>query len=206
MGEPPVKGAGRLVGKDDVSRLEHAAGNGDTLLLTPREDVDPGPLAALETHRLKRTADLLCLLGAARLGIVHTNQEVVGNGAVGDERVGLEQVVDVIPSHVRGATRVDARRGLPVDSQCAGRGLLEQAEDVQQRRLARARGTHDGHDRRLGERKVEVAEHNARAEVLPQLPCDKRGRLGGTGSGPALGNAGSGDGGGGSGGSHTLLL
>ena len=64
MGEPPVKGAGRLVGKDDVSRLEHAAGNGDTLLLAPREDVDPGPLAALEAHRLKRTADLLCLLGA----------------------------------------------------------------------------------------------------------------------------------------------
>ena len=132
MGKLPVERAGRLVGEDDISRLEHAAGDGDALLLAPGEDVDLGPLAALEAHRLKRTADLLCLLGAARLGIVHANQEVVGNGAVGDERVGLEQVVDVIPSHVRGATRVDARRGLPVDSQCAGRGLLEQAEDVQQ--------------------------------------------------------------------------
>ena len=135
----PVKGAGRLVGKDDVSRLEHAAGNGDTLLLASRKDVDLGPLAALEAHRLKGTADPLCLLGPARLGVVHANQEVVGDAAVGDERVGLEQVVDVIPSHVRGAPRVDARRGLPVDGQRAGRGLLKQAEDVQQRRLARGR-------------------------------------------------------------------
>ena len=57
---------------------------------------------------------------------------------------------------------------LAVDEQLAACGLLDAEQHAQERRLAAAGGADDGDELMVGDREIQILEHDLRAVFLPQ--------------------------------------
>ena len=82
----------------------------------------------------------------ARAGQPRGQQDVLLAGQLGDEVEGLEDEADVVAAHAGELALGAAVDALAGDLDGAGLGAVERAEEVQERRLARARAPDDGHE------------------------------------------------------------
>ena len=153
-----IEGAGGLVGHDHGGVGDERASRGNALLLTT------GHLVGILVEHL---AD-----GQARCHILHAGRNLcrvcAGDGErQGDvlacreriEQVGiLEDKAQLLAAELRELGLLHARHILAVDADGATRGGIDGRHAVEQRRLARARGSHDADEFAAVDGKVDVVE------------------------------------------------
>ncbi len=163
-----VEGTGGLVREDQGRPLDQQAGQRDALPLAAAELTDLVLSPPGEVDPLQRGAVAATVPPGRDL-------QVVGDGGVLDQRVVLEQVAEDVPAEEpRGAGPEPGQVGAVVEDAAAGR-RLQQADAVEQRRLARSAGAgHGEHLARL-DGEVEVRPERPAAEGLGQAPDGEHG-------------------------------
>ncbi len=121
---------------------DERTGDGDALLLAA------GQLGGAMREALAQ-ADLLDeLLEPDGVGLaageLERQRDVLGRGQHRQQVEELEDEADVVAAQLRQLVVVHARDVLAGDGDLTRGGLVEAGEDVHERRLARARGAHDG--------------------------------------------------------------
>ena len=129
-----VERAERLVEQQHLRVHHERARERDALLHAAGELRGLGLLATGQVHQLERLAGLLVALLLADLALLEPVGDVVEHGHVREQRVGLEDRVDVA------LVRRDADGGAAVDLDLALGRLVEAGDHPQRRRLAAARG------------------------------------------------------------------
>jgi len=140
-----VEVAGRLVGQHDAGPVDQRARDRHPLALSARQLVGPVLDAIREPdqrQRLARAAPALLVLDP---GVDQRQLDVVERVGARQQVEGLEHEADLVVAHPRQLV-VSLLGDLLVlePVRAAGRGI-EAADDVHERRFARARGAHDGH-------------------------------------------------------------
>ena len=139
-----VEVAGRLVGEDHGGPGDERAGDRDALALAAGELRGVVVRAVGEADAGERLLRALDALLALHPGVDERRGDVLERGLAGHEVEALEDEADGAVAQQREPVVVE---GVGVDAGeeiLPGGGPVEQAEDVQQRRLARARGPDDG--------------------------------------------------------------
>ena len=148
-----VERAGRLVAEEHVGPLGDGARDGDALLLAARElrrEVIEPIAEADERERLARVERVVGDLGDQR--------DVLARGQAGDQVVELEDEADVAPPVARQLVLVGVGEvGAAIDD-AAGGADVEAAQDVEQRRLAAARGAEQDDQLALEQIEVDAAQ------------------------------------------------
>ena len=124
--------------------MHQRARHGDALLLAARE-LRPEVVAAVrDVHAFEHRVDSRLALARGRLRVDQRQLDVLVDRELVDEVEALEHEADVAPCGSRRAgSRGSATRPRRESGSCRSLGRVDQPEDVQQRRLAAARGAHD---------------------------------------------------------------
>ena len=173
-----VEVARRLVGQDQLGLVHERAGHRQALLLAAAELVG-------HPRRRRRSSPRRSMSARPRAGRVRRaarqargEQDVLLARQLGHEVVGLEDEADVVAAHAGQLALGAPVQAAADDLDGAGLGPVERAEQVQQRRLARARAPDDGHElagARLDGGAVEHAPRGAAAAVrLHEAPRPRR--------------------------------
>src|SRR5690606_4033319 len=138
-----VEVARRLVGEQHPRVGDHRAGDRDALPLPAREDSGMEVDAVREPDPVERREGALAPLVPRDARVEGREQDVVEHGAPVEQVERLEDEADRLPTQHRALVlaRRDGRDA--VHEVLPGGGSVEQPEQVQQGRLARARGPHD---------------------------------------------------------------
>jgi len=91
--------------------------------------------------------------------------DVVGDREVGDEVEELKDEADLAAAQLRPGRLAELVDSAAAEVDLAGCGSVEPAEQVQQGRLAAARGAHDADELALGDRQVDAAQRRDRDAV-----------------------------------------
>ena len=161
-----VERAERLVHEQHGGIVDEAAGDRDALLHAARELPGIAVLEALEPDEGEELERARPHPLASQPLHVDRQQHVVEHGAPGEEHGRLEDDADVAP---RAADRRPAEIGPAL------RRRDEAGEDLEERRLAAARGPHHGDELPLGHAEVDVVQRQHRAArglVLLAEPLD----------------------------------
>ena len=147
-----VQGARGLVCQHDLWVVHESAGDGDALHLAAGELSRALVDVLAQAHALERRTRALAALRAAHAGERERKLDVLQDRLVGNEVVALEHEADAViairvPVRVRVVLGGDA-----VHDDVAGVCVVEAAKDVEERRLARARGAKHGHELALAKR------------------------------------------------------
>ncbi len=144
---PRVEVSGWLVGQQKLRPVHERACNGDALLLTA------GHLARLVMHPLRQphafqegraAVELLAVVDAGRR-ISQRHGHLVERGGPREQVEALKDEADLTIAQMGPLVGVVLRNLLVLEPIPAGRGMIEAAQQVHQRGLARAGGPHQGH-------------------------------------------------------------
>ena len=116
-----------------MGRLTSALRERDALLLAAGHLPDPAHAVAAEAHQLERLADAPRLLGLVDLALAEPVADVLGHVHVGEQRVVLEDRVDVAPEGRHTGDRLAGEEDLALAR------LFEAGDHAEGRRLAAAR-------------------------------------------------------------------
>ncbi len=141
-----VQRAGGLVGKEDVRVVDQGAGNGHALHLAAGHLI--GLLVELigEADLLQRLRGAAAALRGGDARECQRELDVGEHALVRDEVIGLEDEADGVVAVGVPVAVAEVFGGLAVDNEVTGAVLVEAAYDVQQRRLAAAGVTENGHE------------------------------------------------------------
>ena len=171
-----VEVAGRFVGEQHGRLHDRGAGDGDALALAAGELVRTVSGAVGEAVVMQRALDAPLALGRRDAGEDHRQGDVLGRGQARHQVEALEDEADALAAHARLLDRRERRHVAPFEPVGAGVGAVEQAEQVEQRRLARAGRPHDRDVLARGDGEVELAQrmHFAVAQVEDALDAGER--------------------------------
>ena len=137
-----VKGAGGLVGDDDVRTGHQGTGDGNALLLAARQ---LRRLVAKTLGETEHPGDVVePLLVDLAVGQSQRQHDVVGGRQRRHEVEGLEHESDVVATQPGEGVVVEVSDLGVADPDPSGGGGVQTRHAVQQGRLARARRSHDG--------------------------------------------------------------
>src|SRR4051812_6487779 len=153
-----VERAGRLVGEHEAPRPDERAGDRHALLLTTGELVGEAVGDLLQADLGERRERLPA--GGARLDAVELTRQrgVLGRGQRGDQVEVLEDVAGAAPAHGGELMAREPGEVSALDEHRAARRRVEPAGEVEQRRLARARRPHHGHELALVDLQADPAQ------------------------------------------------
>src|SRR3990167_1551178 len=137
-----VEVAGGLVGEQQRRLHDHGTGDGDALTLAAGQlrRAMPNPVTEVQPLHQARAAALA--LGRLDTGQEHRQFDILQGGQARDQVVGLEHETDMAAAQFGPADLVQARGGFIVQPVLAAVRRIEQAEDIQQGRLARTGRPH----------------------------------------------------------------
>ena len=181
-----VELAGGLVGEQEPRPVGERPRDRDPLLLAARQLVRPVARPLGEARRAPAAPPP----GASRSARVRADEpqrdlDVLGRGQDRDQAERLEDERDRAPADLRRLVLAQARDLRPVDDDGAGRRLVEAAEEVEQRRLARARSAAHGEQLPAGDVDVDAAQRvddraaalvvagQARATTIASAPASR---------------------------------
>ena len=146
-----------------VGMVDERPGERDALLLAARHLPRPASLVARQADHRQRLADAAVLLGLADLGLAQAVPDVPGDVHVREERVVLEDRVDVA------LVGRDAGDRLAVEEDLALGRLFEPGDHPQRRRLAAARRPEEAVERAPGDAQGHPVHRGHVAESLRDL-------------------------------------
>jgi hypothetical protein len=132
LAQAQVERAERLVEQQRPRAVHERAREGDALLLAAGELRGPAAAEPAELDELERLGDAAAHLGAVDLPALEAEGDVALDRQVREQRVGLEDRVDVAPE------RRALRDVIAAEEHAARGGLLEPADHAQGRGLAAA--------------------------------------------------------------------
>ena len=153
-----VEVAGGLVGEQDRRTVDQRARDGDALALPARELVGMVAHAVLEADALERLGGAPAALGARHPRVDHRQLDVLERGGARQQMEGLEHEPDLAVADAGELVLRGVLDRLLVEAIGAGAGRVEAADQVHQRRLAAARGAHDGEVLALLDVEVDAGE------------------------------------------------
>jgi hypothetical protein len=160
-----VEVARRLVGHEDRRLADERARDRRALLLAARKLARPVMQAVLQSDDRQALDRALLALRRGNALVEQRDLDVLCDRELADEVERLEHEADLLPAHAGERVVAEAFDGLAIEFVAARGGAVEAAEDVHQRRLARARCAHD--------RDVLAArDHEVDARVLREQRCD----------------------------------
>ena len=139
-----VEVAGRLVGEDELGTEDHGAGDGHALLLTAGELVREVLGTVADVHALHHLLHLLLALALRHAEIGKRQLDVLLYVELVDEVEALEDEAYLSLADGRALVLMQSGHLFVTEPILAGGGVVEESEDVEQRGLATAGGTHDG--------------------------------------------------------------
>ena len=134
----------RLVGKDELGVGDDGTGDGHTLLLTTAQLLREVVLAVLDGHARHDVFHALAALGGGDVHVAQRQLDVFKHVQLVDEVEALEHEADVALAELGAVLFLEAAHLLAEQFILAVGGVVQEAEDVEQGRLAAARGAHDG--------------------------------------------------------------
>ena len=145
----------------------------DTLLLAAAHLTRVGIRAIRQTHTPEHVEGDGAPAQQLRAGRVQERDlDVFAGRACSEDVELLEDEAEVFSAHASAAPFAKPRRIHAVELVAAGRGDIEQADDVEHRRLTRARSTHDRHMLARGDVQVDAAQN---VQVFPVRQGDRAG-------------------------------
>src|SRR5436190_1312786 len=166
-----VEVARRLVAQQQRVVAHQGAGDGDALLLAAGEPRRAERRAVGHADALQRRERTLLAAGAGRPAVDLGEHHVLDHRAVREQVEALEDEADPLGAQRR-PLAVGQRLDVDALEQVGPRArAVEQAEDAEQRRLARARGPDDGQRRRRRQHEVDLAQCGDR-RVHAERPRD----------------------------------
>ena len=139
-----IEGAGRLVGEDHARAAHEGAGDRDALLLAAAHLTRVRVRAVPKAHALQHVQGDRAPAQQLRTRRVHEGYLDVFGGRARRENVELlEDEAEIRPPHAGATPLAQARRIHAVQLVGARRGGIQQADDVEHRRLTRARPADD---------------------------------------------------------------
>ncbi len=139
-----VEVAGGLVGEDELGVGDHGAGNGHALLLSARELLREVLGAVGDGHPLHHGRNPLFALCGADVQVAQRQLYVFIDVQLVDEVEALEHEADVALAELGALLLLQAADLLSEQLIGALGGIIQEAEDVEQRGFAAARRPHDG--------------------------------------------------------------
>ena len=139
-----IEVASRLVGEDELGVGDHGAGDGDALLLSARELLREVLGAVGDGHSLHHGRDPLLALRGADVQVAQRQLYVFIDVQLVDEVEALEHEADVALAELGALLLLQAADLLSEQLIGALGGIIQEAEDVEQRGFAAARRPHDG--------------------------------------------------------------
>ena len=139
-----VEVAGGLVGEDELGVGDHGAGDGDALLLSARELLREVLGAVGDGHPLHHRRDPLLALRRADVQVAQRQLDVLIDVQLVDEVEALEHEADVALAELGALPLLQLSDLLPQQLVAARGGVVQEAEDVEQRGFAAARRPHHG--------------------------------------------------------------
>ncbi len=131
-----VKGAGGLVGKEDLRVVDEGAGDGHALHLAARELVGKLVDVLPQADLLERLPGSLLALGGRDAREREGELDVLQDGLVRDEVVALEHEADAVVAVGVPVVVLVLLGGDAIDDEVAGIEVVEAADDVEHRGLA----------------------------------------------------------------------
>jgi hypothetical protein len=178
-----VQVAGGLVRQQDGRGHHESAGDGDALALAARQLVRAVVDALAQLDHLQRLAGAGETLFLGDAGVDERQLHVVQRGRARQQVEGLEDEADLAVAHGRQLVVVHLGHHVAVQHVAALRGRVQAADDVHERRLARARRPHHRHVLALRDLERDAAQrvdlfgaHDVRAPQVDRL--DERGLAG----------------------------
>ena len=135
---------GRLVGQENRRIVDQSPGDGDALSLTAGQLVRAVVHARAQFDLVERSLGALDTVSLGDAGIDQRQLDVVQRGRARQQVEGLEDETDLLVADARQLVVVHLADLFAVEEVGALRGRVEAANQVHQRRLARARRPHDG--------------------------------------------------------------
>src|SRR5262249_43074442 len=144
----------RLVGEEELGPPDEGPRDGDELLLAAGELRRVEILLRDDVEAVERVGDQAGALRALDVLVGEREVEVLGDRQIVQQVVALEDEPDVALVKGRALLRTERVDRMSEEVELARPGGVEHAEDPEEGRLARARGTHDGDE--LSLRDVEI--------------------------------------------------
>src|SRR5690606_12581870 len=141
-----VQVAGGLVRENQLRLAHQCPGNGDALLLAAGELVGQMPCPVRQSDALQRGRHATAPLGTAHPALPQRTLDVLADIEVIDEVEALEDETDAAAAQLRELLLAVAGHVLAEEPVVPAVRAVEQAQDVQQRRLAATGRTHDGEE------------------------------------------------------------
>jgi len=141
-----VEVTGGLVGEDELGIGDHGASDGDTLLLTARELLREVLGTVRDGHPFHHGRDPLLALGSTDFHVLERQLDVLIDVQLVDEVEALEYEADIALAKLGALAFFQLSHLLTEQLVGAARGVVQEAEDVEQRGFAAARRPHHGHE------------------------------------------------------------
>ncbi|MNT02675.1 hypothetical protein D3C72_1371810 [compost metagenome] len=154
-----VERAGGLVGQDDLAAVHQRARDAHALLLAARKLARPVLGAVFQAQARKQLTRPRVARRALGAGIDGGHLDVAGGRQVLHEVVALEDEAEVLAPQRGERVAVERADVLARHGVGAGARPVEAAEDVHERRLARARGADDGQHFAVADVQVDIFQH-----------------------------------------------
>jgi hypothetical protein len=158
---PGIQVARGLVGQDDGRVVDQCPGDGHPLLLSARQLVGPVMHPLAQSHRFEGSdrAFVALSVGQRIAAVVQQRQQhVFGRGQPGQQVVRLEDEADLAVPHAGQLVLAQPADVLPIQHVRAAGRAVQAAQDVHQRGLARAGGSHDGEEFTLFDGQVDPSQ------------------------------------------------
>src|SRR6185503_498461 len=169
-----VEVARGLVGQDQLRITDDRTCHGHALLLPTRELVGLVLRARAQTHELECFADEIAALRFAYLLIEQWQLDVLVDVELVDQVEALEDEADVAFAQIGEPTLGIPRDFALAEEVLAAAWVVDEAHDVQQRRLATTRRPHDRDELAAREPEVDVIERGRLEFRRPVLLADLR--------------------------------
>ena len=134
----------RLVGENQLRLAHHGASYRHTLLLTARELLRIVLCAVAQAHLAQNLRNTLATFLRRYAHVAQLQVDILLNGKFVDEVEALEHEADASATVACAVLLLKVSHGFAVEQIIARVGIVEESEDVQQRRLAAAARSHYG--------------------------------------------------------------
>ncbi len=161
--------AGRLVGEEHVGFGHDRPGDGDALLLTAGELARGVMGARFEADPRQRFHGERPALPVAHAAIDQRQLDILDRRGAGEQVEALEHEAEIMPAQQRALLAVEPPDLDAVEKVAAARRLIEAADDVHGRRLARARWAHHRHELAFADAEADAVK---RAHAALAAPID----------------------------------
>ena len=157
----------RLVGENHIGLIHQRPRHGHALLLATAQFVGLVFRTVLKSHKLEEFECALTEFTMGAAGNHSRNHDVFERREFGEELVELKDESDVPVAEVGQFATVERQHVGTVDKEAASIGLVERADDLEQRGFARAAWAYDTDNFAFLDVEVDALEHLEWAEGFP---------------------------------------